>query len=363
MTDRSAIIFLNSHRAKSGTVLGQRLPPGYVLACKFFDCGIIDRSHSLEQGFRSRVLDEIPTYDPDFPLSFGEVCSAVAGDIVSAARSDDREIRVLWSGGIDSTVALVSLLSTLPPGEHDRLHIYLSMVSIDEYPVFFREHILHKLRFRLIKPPVTSHFGGEALIVTGEHGDQLFGSDKLLPLMRNGLCYEPYEAVLPLVVMNKFGKATKVDRLLDYLQPLIAACPVPLQSTFDLYWWLNFSIKWQQVSLRLPVFTFQPDVAKLVTRFRHFFRDPRFQSWSLTNYPHRAAASPTDYKRAAKEVIYTYTGDETYLNGKLKQPSLKQVLIDRSRQGNERYRIAMTQNYRPEVETFHKAFGNQTSAE
>ena len=220
------------------------------------------------------------------------------------------------SGGIDSTVALVSLLRALPPAEYDRLHVCLSMVSIDEYPDFFRQHILHKLPFELIKPPVTGHFGDRDLVVTGEHGDQLFGSDKLLPLMHNGLCYEPYEAVLPLVVMNKFGKAAKVDRLLDYLQPLLAACPVPLQSTFDLYWWLNFSIKWQQVSLRLPVFTFQADVSGLVARFRHFFRDARFQAWSLRHYPHRAAASPTDYKRAAKEVIYEYTGDATYLNEK-----------------------------------------------
>jgi hypothetical protein len=359
----ASVIFLNSHRAKSGTLLGRRLPPGYVLACKFFDCGIIDRSQSLELGFDHRVLDAIPTV-PDGPgSSFPETCRAVAEDLVAEARRADRRIRLLWSGGIDSTVALVSLLGVLPETEYDRLRIILSMVSIDEYPLFFRRYILNKLPFRLVRPPVTNYFGKTDLVVTGEHGDQLFGSDKLLPLIRNGLAYEPYETVLPLLLAHKFGKPARVDLLLDYLQPLLAACPVPLLTTFDLFWWLNFSTKWQQVSLRLPVFTFRENVGELVGRFRHFFRDERFQQWSLAHYPYRSAATLADYKRPAKEVIYDFTGDATYLNGKLKEPSLKHVILDRNAQGNERYRVHMLNDYRPVVETFHKQFRNQTISE
>jgi hypothetical protein len=357
------IIFLNSHRAKSGTLLGRRLPPGYVLACKFFDCGIIDRSHSLDLGFDHRVLDEIPPVPTGATASFGEICRAVAGDLVEEARRTDRRIRLLWSGGIDSTVALVSLLQVLPESEYDRLRIILSMVSIDEYPLFFRRHILNKVPFRLVRPPVTKYFGKDDLIVTGEHGDQLFGSDKLLPLIRNGLAYEKYVDVLPLLLAHKFGKPARVDLLLDYLQPLLAACPVPLHTTFDLFWWLNFSIKWQQVTLRLPVFTFKEDVGGLVDRFRHFFRDARFQEWSLVNHPHRAATGLAHYKWAAKEVIYALTGDEAYRNDKLKQPSLKHVIVDRSAQGNERYRVHMGADYRPVIETFHKQFRNQTISE
>lgn len=104
-----SVIFLNSHRAKSGVLNGQRLPEGYILACKFFDCGIIDRTATLDQGFDYSVLDPIPE-NRGGTLSFAEVCDAVASDIVSRAREEDRPIRILWSGGIDSTVALIKAL-------------------------------------------------------------------------------------------------------------------------------------------------------------------------------------------------------------------------------------------------------------
>jgi hypothetical protein len=92
------VIFLNSHRGKSGVLNGKRLPEDYILACKFFDCGIIDRSETLDQGFSYSVLDPIPGEPgpPPEAHDFGEVCDAVAQDIVKRARREDRAIRVLW---------------------------------------------------------------------------------------------------------------------------------------------------------------------------------------------------------------------------------------------------------------------------
>lgn len=353
-----SVIFLNSHRAKSGVLNGRPLPEGYILACKFFDCGIIDRTATLDQGFAYKVIDAIPAED-DFGMSFAEVCDAVAAEIIERARAEDRPIRLLWSGGIDSTVALVALLRMLPKAEYYRLEPLLSMISINEYPLFFRRFILRQLPFKHALPPITSQFGERQLLVTGEHGDQLFGSDKLLPLIRNGLSQEPWEDVLPLHLFEKFGKTGKVDRLIKYLQPQIAAAPKPVTSTFDLFWWLNFSIKWQQVTLRLPVFSFRKDVADVFDRTHHFFRDERFQRWSLANHPDRACTELTDYKRVAKKYIYAFTGDEDYLRNKTKEPSLKHVILDRTIQGNDRYRITMGEDFQPLVETFHRNLKNQ----
>jgi len=352
------VLFLNSHRAKSGILNGHRLPEGYILACKFFDCGGIDRTGTLDQGFRYEVLDPIPA-TAGKPRSFAEICDAVAADIVDRARAEDRPIRILWSGGIDSTLALVALLKALPEQEHHRLIPLLNMISIDEYPLFFRRYILRKLPFQQCVPPITTHFGKRELLVTGEHGDQLFGSDKLLPLIGNGLSQEPWEDVLPLHLFRKFGVTKKVDFLIDYLHPQIAAAPQPIISTFELFWWLNFSFKWQQVSLRLPVFTFRPDVEGVFNRTHHFFRDPRFQQWSIRNHPDRACTRLTDYKLVAKEYIHAFTQDEEYLNNKTKEPSLKNVILDRSVQRNERYRIAMGTDFQPVIETFHKNLKNK----
>lgn len=357
-----SVIFLNSHRAKSGLLNGKRLPPAYVLACKFFDCGIIDRTHTLDVGFEQQVLDKIPESLASANLTFAQVCDTTAQRIITEATRQDQMIQVLWSGGIDSTAALVALVNNMSDTDRPQLEVVLSMDSINEYPLFFRQFILKALPFKVIQPPITDHFSDTGLIVTGEHGDQLFGSDKLLPLIVNQLAYEDYETVLPIYLTNKFGNPQKIDLLIDYLRPLVQACPHPIITTFDLFWWLNFTIKWQQVSLRMPVFSFQEEVQPLYARFRHFFRNDDFQRWSLNNHPHRAAASLEDYKRPAKEYIYQYTNDGTFLQQKSKEPSLKNVLINRKKQGNERYRVMMEEDFRPMMEVFHRQYKNKNIA-
>ncbi|MEM7575343.1 MAG: hypothetical protein AAF433_20720 [Bacteroidota bacterium] len=357
-----AIIFLNSHRAKSGLLNGHRLPDAYVLAAKFFDCGIIDRTHSLDIGFEQKVLDELPAFDPDFKLSFSEIVYEQARAIWREADERSLGVQLLWSGGIDSTVALIALEQIANPQQKKRLRLLLSMDSINEYPLFFRRFILHRLNFQFIRPPVTKHIADDCLIVTGEHGDQLFGSDKLLPLIENGLAQENWELILPIFLVNKLGNARKADQLIEYLQPLVAAAPQPIISTFDLFWWLNLTIKWQQVSLRLPVFSFMDNVEELANRYRHFFRQDDFQQWALGRGAERAVERLADYKMPAKRFIYAYTQDVSYLQQKSKEPSLKNVILNRKMQGKKRYRIHMDESYTPQVEVFHRQFKNKSLA-
>lgn len=357
-------IFLNSHRAKSGIIDGKKLPEDYVLACKFFDCGIIDRTEKLELGFDAKVLDKIPEFNPAFADTFQQISDRTAATIIQEAIERNLRIQVLWSGGIDSTVALIALVNAGSfSAISDRIEVLLSMDSINEYPLFFHQFIHGKLNYTFIHPPITQHFADDALIVTGEHGDQLFGSDKLLPMIVNGLAQLNYEDCLPIYATHKFGVPSTGERLLRYLEPLIAAAPKPIVSAFDLFWWLNLTIKWQQVTLRLPVFTFKEDIADLAERFRHFFRGEDFQQWSLHQHENRAVTRLADYKAIAKKYIFDFTNDPNYRNDKSKEPSLKNVIVDRKRQGTHRYRVSMTTDYKPLVEIFHRKYKNQNISE
>ncbi len=344
-------IFLNSHRAKSGLLGDIKLPEPYILAAKFFDCGVIDRTATLDVGFDQIIMDPIPAVNDQDHKSFAEICEEQGRAIVDEALAKDVTIKVLWSGGIDSTVALIALINNLQ--EDSKIKVFLNMTSINEYPYFFRKHILNKLPFKVIKPPLASCFGGQGLIVTGEHGDQLFGSDKLLPLMVNKLAYEHYQDILPIYLMDKFGSRRKTDLLIDYLEPQIQASPVPIRTTFDLFWWFNLTLKWQQVSLRMPVFSFEKDLKELYLRFRHFFRGDDFQIWSIRNHENRAASSLETYKLVAKQYIHSFTNDDEYLASKSKEPSLKHIIIDRKTQGVTRYRASVSEDFVAIVEQFH----------
>ncbi len=358
MTGES-IIFLNSHRAKSGVLNGIKLAPEYVLAAKFFDCGILDRSESLDVGFDYKVLDPIP--DPlAFPeASFADICDARGKQIIREAVENDLIIQVLWSGGIDSTAALISILKHLPGKLERHLEVLLTMDSIDEYPLFFRSHILNQVSYFPIAAPVSDYFKDNALIITGEHGDQLFGSDKMLPLILNQLAFESHEVVLPLFLMNKFGHRKKVDQLIEFLQPLIQACPFPIQYTHELFWWFNFTMKWQQVSLRLAVFSFKENVSILARQFRHFFGSEAFQAWAMSHREPKLIREPHTYKLPAKQYIQAYTKDDDYFLQKIKQPSLRDIIINRRNQGEKRYRVVMKTDYIPQFEVFHKTLKNQ----
>ncbi len=354
------ILFLNSHRAKSGIINGVKLSKAYVLAAKFFDCGIIDRTRSLDMEFDYQLIDEIPAIDPAFSKPFAQICDERAIEILREADSKGKKIQVLWSGGIDSTVALIALTQNQKKANlYPTLEVLLTMHSINEYPLFFNKFILSQIPFKPVAAPITDFVDEGALIVTGEHGDQLFGSDKLLPLIENGLAFQAYEKVLPIYLMNKFKNQRKSKILIDYLQPLIQACPKPVHSMHDLFWWLNFTIKWQQVALRLAVFSGKKDTKAFAEQFRHFYASTDFQKWSLAGREAKMIKDLASYKLPAKKYILNYTNDLNYFSKKSKEPSLKNVIINRKKQGSERYRVSMTTDFQPHIELFHTSFKNK----
>ena len=52
----------------------------------------------------------MPAYNSNFNLNFAEVSDMRALDIKKLINSTNRPVMIQWSGGIDSTVAIVSLL-------------------------------------------------------------------------------------------------------------------------------------------------------------------------------------------------------------------------------------------------------------
>jgi hypothetical protein len=348
-----ALLFLNSHRAKSGTVDGVSLPRGYVLFAKFFGCGAIDRSETLAIGLPTRVLQPIPSERTS--ASFEEICGEVARDLVDEAMRRDLALQVAWSGGIDSTVALICLADALRDrGELSRLFVLTSLASIKEYPWFYEHHIVDRLHTRALSGPLPAALRKDAITVTGEHGDQLFGSDHLTTLVQAGASQLPWRHIVPIYAAERLGSEAKAAELMSYLEPQIAQAPVPIETAFDYLWWCNFSLKWQQVSLRVPVFR-HGAVRELVDNNRPFFGDSRLQAWSLSNRHQRRVTDWRAYKLESKQLILKATGDFDYFTTKQKAPSLKHVLLDRRAQGETRYRVHMYDDFDVQVEEFQRA--------
>lgn len=306
--------------------LRKKLRPEYVEACRFFSAPLFDRTETLDAGIEFEIIDTLKDFSVS-EKSFSEICAERAEFICQKSSTENRKIQILWSGGIDSTLALVSIFKKLEKRDDlNRLEILLSKDSIAEYPTFFRDVIEKKLKFILFEPPIYDFLDAEKIIVTGEHGDQVFGSDKAQHFVITNQAFRPFEEMLPLVIARKLGSTKSVDSIISYLIPQIEKSPVKIETLFDFLWWMNFSLKWQHVSLRM-FYAKEDENFSLDENFLHFFSAKDFQNWSISNHDLKIKKTWKSYKFVAKECIFDFHKDKNYLLNKEKEQSLKDAII------------------------------------
>ena len=330
-----SFVFLNSNQAKSGELDGIRLPDPYVWLCRFLGCGAIDRTQTLDQGFEYHVLDPLP--EPSLVNArFDEICDARAASIVDCAIRTAKKIRVLWSGGIDSTAALIAIIKATEACKRgDLIHVVLTIDSIHEYPRFYQQHIVRRCPVDVVPRPLSACLRPDAINVTGSHGDQLYGSHLLRHYIEGGLTCLPYGNVLPLVFADRLGSSRMADGLMRYVEPQIAAAPVAVNTLFECLWWLEYSLKWQQIALRLQAFR-NENVRLLDRAVEHFYRTETFQQWSMSAPDAHVAAVWNRYKEPSKKYILSFTNDVEYYRTKCKELSVKRVIV--TREQREKYR-------------------------
>lgn len=350
------VIYLNVRQAESGWVGARALPRAYRELCRFMHCGVIDRSGTIEPPFDWLVLDPVPPLVEDGERdvigeaqSFARLCDARGAEIVAEAETADRTVQVLWSGGIDSTTALIAVMKAAEAREcATRVRVLLSLDSVLEYPEFYLEVIDGRYAVQAVGQPMSRALDPDALNLTGEHGDQLFGSQLLAPYVRRGVADRDWRDLLPLVMLERLRDPRAVRRAFGVARPVLEAAPVPIGSLFDALWWLNFTLKWQDVRLRMLALR-GADAPRLAGSLRHFFLTDPFQQWALRHTPGRAVERWVDYKRPAKAYVRDFTGNERYFRQKTKEDSLRNVLI--ARNSTVRSQIFMRADFVPVVTT------------
>jgi hypothetical protein len=313
-------LFLNKFAAINHSELFNLSSEPYVHLVKFFETGVIDRTRTLECGFEYKTLDPLPELSPEVP-DFEETILKRATTILKKAKEVGQRVLMLWSGGIDSTAALLALLEMCPDDPTQTIVLGSTHGSFLEFPEMGIHLMQRQFEILPLVHPVSRQIPADFLVVTGEHGDQLFGSDKMLPLVASGLGNLPYEKYLPLLMAEKLGTVEPVQKLMDYVRPVILKCPFKIKDICQCLWWFNYIFKWQQVSLRIPVWSGKP-VQQLHDQCYHFYRSEDFQQWSLSKED-KNPSSPTFYKSELKEFIHRRFACENYLENKTKEISLR----------------------------------------
>jgi hypothetical protein len=291
---------------------------------------------------------------------------------------------VAWSGGIDSTAVLVALIRSIQSDEnnnrrHQRLGILYSNESIRENPQFYRQFIeeagikvYKKETDEKLSTCATHRFRDSAIVVTGELGDQLFGSDRCARAFPDETASLPPDqlsadqAIALSQILQQQDKINAVfsapgglelpweDTILSamdtlqllgpggkrawkqWIQPQLDQATIPIKTTFDFLWWVNFSMKWQNVMLRcthdggiplLPATSPHRDTTTNLTgNICHLFNDRDLQCWSSVPQCHYSKfgdlSSWKTYKAPLKAFIHGFDGNLEYLESKTKVASL-----------------------------------------
>ncbi len=242
-----------------------------------------------------------------------------------------KPVVLFWSGGIDSSGVFLALLETKKPS--DTLIVRSIKSSIDEFPEMWEGLVkqyatIYDDRDSLFDPEIQNN--EEYIKVTGECGDQLFGSDSLID--KTHIMHEPWQILHELDFVTQWYHRMKnqptpdennirnwKNYIAEVLETLIPLAPIEVKSLFDFYWWVNFSLKWDSVDRRIcgrwaNTDKYQSTIA--------FYNCDDFQRWSMVNHDLKLQKEWNTYKQPAKEFIHKYFPCENYRKNKIKIGSL-----------------------------------------
>lgn len=255
----------------------------------------------------------------DTDQSFEQISLATALDCWR--RAADRPIRLFWSGGIDSTVALVALIQTNDRWQ-DQLEIYTTRHAVEhEYPWFYQK-FLQQSRVFVLDPLdlfSPSLYGNDGFCIDGNCGDQLWGHSMLSEM--EGLYHEPRHTLYNLDRFRCTVPQHQQKVLIDYIEQLAEQFPGKANSLIDILWLLNFTHKWDY-SVQKHMARVR-DVSLFFTGMHSFFNNIQFQQWALSNPDIKIGRTWTSYKQPAKDFIYKFTRDNEYRVNKTQKNSLQ----------------------------------------
>jgi hypothetical protein len=298
------------------------------------DVTIVDRTGVIKMPVNIHNLFPLPKFKV-FTKTYEEICNERAKSLLQKADSMRVRLCVMYSGGVDSTLVVVSLLKNATEIQKKNITIFLSEESILENPNFYKNHIEGKLRIESsIKFPYI--FGTNILLVTGEHNDQLFGSDiiaKLIVQFGESVVNKPYSRELLISFFNTRLNDISISTFyVDLFEKLVANAPIKIQTNFEFLWWINFALKWQTVFIRMAVFTSKNNISSvnkqyMESNYETFYGTEDFQLWSMNNLDKRIKNTWVSYKWLCKDIIFDYTKDQDYRDNKIKIGSLGKIMF------------------------------------
>jgi len=262
---------------------------------------------------------------------FDVVLDQITEKFLLQVKQTGRTPHIMWSGGIDSTAILVSLLKMFSKDLTEQLIVVCNQASIDENPYFYKQYIKDKLKtVNTDQFKVTGENYNKILLVNGDCAEMIFGSTYPHALARqncmdiiHGSCHDD-------ALLRRSINATNTSALefgLDLVKSSAKHSPVPIETVYDFLWWHYFDFKIVDSLIRAVVplaehLTDKQTADFWQNTFQRFFMYPEMQIWSMLTNNTRRETMHIDYKYDAKKYIYNFDHNDFYYNNKQKHPSI-----------------------------------------
>jgi hypothetical protein len=311
---------------------------------------------------------KMPSYDPTFNKHFDQITDARALEIRSLIHQGHK-FALMYSGGIDSTLAICALIKNLNKEELSNIVICASKHSIIENPHLWKKFIWGN--FKIINSMTVKY---DDLIeqgyrpITADEGDCIFGtvfglafyqhydfyasmvsSESRAKLMSikdkfDTTHYSEYkDIILKHFEIPKFAKNWLYDfdpvhnpnfaeLWYNKMVKNIETSSVPIYSIHDFWWWMIFNLKYVNCAFRCSIYlNDRVDVGDAINNWViNWFNTDDYQRWSMVNNNNGEkiqVMGASTYKMASRRYIYDLDKNDWYFNFKLKIGSLGATVV------------------------------------
>ena len=295
-----------------------------------YNLSMTDRYGTTKLPIKTEIFDGCRA--PEFKsqdLDYETICLNRARWFMDYAKSTNRKLFIMYSGGIDSSAIICSFFQACSLEEiRNHILVGLSEYSIKENPVLYRNFVLPYFE-KVSSHRFISYLGHKDYItITGEGNDQLFGSaviGDLIGAHGSDIISSPLNNDTLFKCFNtKVTEKSVCVNFVEVFNNAVKIAPVPIETVFHYFWWLNFQFKWQSVYMRVLSFMNKENALTLRPNDNYFtfFHTDEFQLWAMNNSDKLIRDKWISYKFTCKDLIYKLTKDENYRDRKAKYGSL-----------------------------------------
>jgi hypothetical protein len=272
----------------------------------------IDRTNGIKPFIEGIKPREIPKEIGNFDInkSFKQICDERSIELFKTKK----RVNLMWSGGIDSTVPLFSLIKNSP--DLSQLRIILTPDSIAESGNIFDKHIKDKIDFILApkcsknqfynRPEFKNFILGKEIVTSGCNGDNINSIQRITLPYEEKLWNLQYEEALSQFTSQK---------VIDFLNKWVKFFPKKIKIYKDFLKFYGFNFHWHKETYYNLVGT-DP---KYYSSYTPFYNTDDFQKWAIWNK--ESDVLPNITKKPQRDLIYELSQDKLYSYNKIKSMS------------------------------------------